>query len=223
MPSSVNGVGTSLFAASRKRKNNGQTQFDAIEAMMFMFLPVVPYKALHVLNIQPDESSALGKRYRSIPLRMSSRLVFRVFLDCWGNFVALVGGTVLGSVLGLMIAEGRTGINDWDILAVAAVVFFVGVGCKTTGRILTRRSERIKDVIGPHALGSSDPWDWKSDLVQSASEAMLQQESLPSLIEVARRAMKTGNRSQAMFCVRIAMRDRNNIEAQDMFDRLMRI
>ena len=52
MPFSMNGIGTGLFAASRKRKNNGNTQFDALEAGMFAFLPLIPFKALHVLTMQ---------------------------------------------------------------------------------------------------------------------------------------------------------------------------
>jgi hypothetical protein len=215
MPSSVNGIGTGLIAASRKRKNDGQTQFDAIEAGMFVYLPLVPYKALHVLDIQ-------GQQYRFVPLRMSSRLVLRAFLNRWGNALAIFGGIASGAGAYAMSTMTRP-MNDTDrrFVTAFAVLFIVGIACKIAWWFLTWKDERIKNLVGPHGQGTSDPWDWPPAQAEAVTKAILQQESLPSLIAVAQKAVRAGNRSLAAVCLRLALRDRNDFEAQDMLDRLL--
>ncbi len=84
MPFTVNGIGTGLVAASKRRKVDGHTQFDAIEALLVFYLPVAPYKTIHVVSEQ-------GSQYRSLPLRMSSRIVTKAFLNRWGNILAIFG------------------------------------------------------------------------------------------------------------------------------------
>ena len=86
---------------------------------------------------------------------------------------------------------------------------------------MTAKDERIKNLVGPHALGTSDPRDWKSEQADAVAQAMLQEESSTSLVDVAHKAIKAGNQSQAAFCLRLALRDSNNIEAQDLMDRML--
>ncbi len=215
MPTSINGIGTGLIAASRMRKNDGQTQFDAIEAGMFAYLPLVPYKAVHVLDMR-------GQKYRFVPLRMSSRLVLRAFLSRWGYALALLGGFALAA-FSYTVATTKRPFNANDKLwfIVLGTIFTLGIACKIAWLLLTRKDEKIKDLVGPHPQGTSDPWDWTSQQADAITKAILQQDSLPSLIAVAQRAIKAGDRSQAAICLRLAMRDRNDFEAQDMLNRLL--
>jgi hypothetical protein len=100
-------------------------------------------------------------------------------------------------------------------------MLLVEAACKIACLILTRKDEKIKDLLGFHALGSSHPWDWQADHAEAVTAMMTRQESLSSLADVARRAIKAGDRSKAAFCLWLAMHNPDNIETQDMFDRLL--
>jgi hypothetical protein len=214
MPSSINGIGTGLIPASPKRKNEGRTQFDAIEAGTFAYLPFLPYKAVHVLDMQ-------GFEYRFVPLRLSSRLIVRAFLNRWGNGFLLAGGMLLGIAACMFISEKRPlTANDLVLLTVFGSVFLLGIVFKIAWLLLTRKDEQIKNLVGPHALGTSDPRDWQAEQADAMTAAIIEQEGLPSLVDVAHRAVKAGDQAQAAFCLRLALRDPNNIEAQDLMDRL---
>jgi hypothetical protein len=220
MPYSANGIGTGLIAASRKRKVNGAIQFDAIEAGIFLGLPFLPYKALHILDIGPG--NGMGERYRFVPLRLSARIVLKAFLNRWGTC-----GTIFGLIFVVLLSiilptmPRPANKDDYIFVAVFATMLVVGIVCKIAWLLLTRKDERIKDVIGPHEQGSSDPLEWLPDRAEAVINTILQQRSLSSLTEVARRAMTEGKQSDAALCLRLAMRDPNNYEAQDMMNRLL--
>jgi hypothetical protein len=222
MPSSINGIGTGLIAASRKRKINGQIQFDAIEAGMICYLPLIPIKALHILNIATGGGGMMSEQYQFVPLRFSWRLVLKAFLNRWGTVLSAFGLLFL-ILSSFCMATMPRRVNNSDItfVVISATAFLIGIICKIAWYLLSRKDEKLKDLIGSHGLGSSDPWDWKAEQVETTTQAILQQESLPSLVEVARRAIKDDKRSEAAFCLRLAMRDSNNIEAQDMMSRLL--
>jgi hypothetical protein len=222
MPYSANGIGTGLVAASRKRKNEGLTQFDAIEAGMFLYLPFLPYKALHVLDIRPDAKEMDCEQYQFVPLRLSTRLVLKAFLNRWGNVLGCFGAFVL-CIAGWATAtmERPFARGDRIFLTVFSAMLAAGVVCKLVWFLMSRRDEKIKDLIGPHGQGFSDPRDWKPAEAEAAAQAILENEKLPSLVEVARRAIQTGDRANAAFCLRLAMRDPQSFEAQDLFERLL--
>jgi hypothetical protein len=211
----VKGTGIGTLVASRKRKNNGRRQFDAVEAITIFYLPIVPHRALHILDAE-------GIEYPCVTLRMSWRLIVRAFLNRWGSMLMIVGGLFLGGVNVAMALEGhRFTDEDYFYFTVLGMLFLLGAAFKIAWWFLTRRDERIKDLVGPHSLGTSDPRDWESEQADVVAKAILQQESSVSLVDVARKAVQAGNRSQAAFCLRLALRDPNDIEAQDLMDRLL--
>jgi hypothetical protein len=222
MPSSVNGCGTGLFAASRKRKHEGRTQFDAIEALMFCYLPFVPYRALHVLDIQAVKDFTCKEQYQFVPLRMSFRLILKAFLNRWGTCLGLFGGLSLCVCLYANMTMQRPVVHsDWIFYMICAAIFGFGIACKIAWWLLTRKDEKIKDLMGFHVRGSSDPMDWQSDDADAVTQAILQHESSSSLVDAARRIMKTGDRSNAAFCLRLAMRDPYDMESPELLNRLL--
>ncbi len=220
MPSSVNGFGTGLVRASRKRTVGEHTQFDAVEALMLAYLPVIPYKAIHVFSIWQAGYEKQG--YRSVPLRITGRLVLKAFLNRWGDGLCLIGGGML-AIFGLIILTVDRPFNqtDADFLITLGAMLAAGIVCKLLWLAIGRKDERIKDAIGPHQFGSSDPLDWPHDTAQTMADSILRQESARSLVDVARRAMDAGESAKAMFCLRVAMHDKNNWEAQDLFRRAL--
>jgi hypothetical protein len=222
MPVAIKGCGTGLVAASRKRKHDGQTQFDAIEAGMIFYFPFLPYKAMHVIETPPVKANGYREHYQFVPLRMSARLIARAFMNRWGNILGMVAPAALFGFCCSMANMDRPFMQrDRENLAILVIMLLVGVACKLAWLVLTQKDEKIKDLLGFHANGSSDPWDWLPDQAEAATRAMTQEETSSSLVEVARRAIQAGNRSKAAFCIRLAMRNPNDFEAQDMMDRLL--
>ncbi len=218
MPSSINGFGTGLVRASRRRKIGEHTQFDAVEALMLAFLPVIPYKAIHVLSIWQAGYEREG--YQAVPLRITGRLVLKAFLNRWGNVLCWIGGG-MAALLSLIFPTMSRPFNqtDADFLIALGAMLAAGIVCKLLWVALCRGDERIRDAIGPHQFGSSDPLDWPHETAQAVAGSILKQESARSLVDVARRATDAGERAKAIFCLRVAMHDKNNWEAQDLFDR----
>lgn len=219
MPYSINGIGTGLVAASKKRVVEGHVQFDAIEALVVFLCPLVPYKVVHVLSIW---NSGEGEEYQSMKLRFAPRLIIKAFLNRWGNVLSVFGAAT-GGIAGIAFATMQRPFNDTDanVLVVCGAMLVLGLACKAAWRILDARDERIKDLIGAHELGSADPLYWTDETAQEFSTAILQQHGQSSLADVSRRALAEGDRTLAMLCTRLAMRDKLNVEAEAVYQQLL--
>ncbi len=86
---------------------------------------------------------------------------------------------------------------------------------------MDKLDQRVKDLIGPHQFGTSDPLHWTDDLAAPVTESLLQTAAAPSLSLAARRALQSGEHAKAMVCARLAMRDPRDFEARDLCDRLL--
>lgn len=188
---------------------------------MFAYLPLIPYKALHVLSIGAGKG-AFSEQYQFVPLRMSARIVLKAFLNRWGNVLASFGLLLFSISMYASVTMSRpVNRSDHIFLTVTGTMFVVGLLCKAAWFLLTQKDEKIKNLIGQHAQGSSDPLDWTTDRAEVVIQSIVQQESQPSLVEVARKSIKEDRRTDAAFVLRLAMRDPNNFEAQDMMQRLL--
>jgi hypothetical protein len=220
MPSSINGIGTGIVTASKKRTVDGHIQFDAIQAVVFLFLPLVPYKAIHVLSIR--QSGGEGQQYQSIDLRPSFRVIFKAFLNGWGNVLLFAGGVGL-PLIGLAFATMARPMNqsDWTFLTIVIVVLALGVVAKLLWFVIDARDQRIRAIMGPHELGTSDPFDWTDETAATAREGILKQQELPTLIDVAAKFHNEGDSAGAMFYVRLAMRCEPGPEVDALFAQIL--
>src|SRR4051794_3035468 len=73
MPMTINGFGTSVCGS---RGNVGWGSFDAMEWLVALYMPLIPYKAIHTFDWN-------GEQYRAIPIRWSFGLMVRTFLGRW--------------------------------------------------------------------------------------------------------------------------------------------
>jgi hypothetical protein len=163
MPTSVNGFGTGLISASKKRNNGGAVQFDAIEAFMLAYLPIIPYKAIHVLSMQ---HGGFSERYQFAPLRLSGRLILRAFLKRWGTLLMCFGAVFLGIFGAATMTMARPfTATDRSCLIAFALMLVAGILGTLAWYAVSRTDERIKDVLGPHRYGTSDPLYWSEETV----------------------------------------------------------
>ncbi|MBI4751902.1 MAG: hypothetical protein HY774_25740 [Acidobacteria bacterium] len=220
MPYSVNGVGTGLIKASKERNIDGCIQYDAIEAFMLFYIPIIPYKAIHVLAIW--QAGYEQEKYQSIKLKSSSRLVAKGMLNGWGNVLLIFGGGAFLFFSFVTLTMSRpSNIKDYMFLSGMMGLFLIGVFCKAAWYLLNDTDERIKNIIGPHDLGTSDPFDWPDEIAQSVIKHLVAGANGQTLVEIANQALAEQNRAKAMFCVRLAMRGGQNPAAQKLFDQMM--
>ena len=155
-------------------------------------------------------------------MRPSLRIIAKAFLNSWGNGLMIAGGamTALGGFTFLTM-DRPVNESDRTFLIVVSACFAVGVLSKLAWMALDRSDERIKDVIGAHELGTSDPYYWPDDVAQSAADGLLKEESSSSLVDLAERLLSGGDRSRAMLCLRLAMRDGTDFQVQELYDRAL--
>lgn len=220
MPHSVNGIGTGLVKASRERKIDGYVQFDAIEALILFYIPIIPYKAIHVLSIWQDEHN--GEKYESIQLRPSRRLIAKAMFNGWGNVLLVFAGITLLIAGWAFVSMSRPmNIKDWMCLGGLTAAFIGGFLCKSIWYLMNETDERIKDIIGLHDLGTSDPIDWPDEIARSVIKNLMTEANGLPLTSIAQQAITERKMSKAMLCVRLAMRGGQNLVAQKLFDQLM--
>jgi len=212
MPYTVNGIGTGLVRASRKRTVEEYTQFDAVEAFVLLYIPLVPYKVIHILSIWPGSE---GEQYQSMPLQFAPKIVAKAFLNGWGN-VLLWLCTPMAAVFTVVTFTMEREVNDTDVacLTVLWTLAFVGLCLKTIWCFWSGRDERIVETIGSHEFGTSDPFYWQDQLLAEVAEATLKDLSENRLIDRAQACFREGDAASALYLARIAMRTENRTEAE---------
>lgn len=219
MPTSYNGFGTALVRASKKRTVDGHVQFEAVEALVAAYFPLVPYKVIHVL--QGDSSI---DEYHSITLSRGGRIIVKAYLSGWGNLLMFFAGlmTAIFAFATYTMERPFTRTDATFLLSGTAVLVF-GVVLKFVWLRLDAKDEQIKDIIGVHALGTSDPIYWPEQIAIPFTNDLLTQHGATSLDEIAQKAMSTGEQSLAMLCTRVAMRNANDVRAKASFDQLLQL
>lgn len=231
MPYSIQGTGTELVNVSKTRKVNGQDQYDAIEAIVVLGIPLIVLRIIHVLGSgekKPfsDAYNAIGmyhNTYQYFELKPSDRLRTKGILNGLGIVLLILGGGgMIFFALVSFFMSRPINYSDRTFHAFFVLLFLIGLVSKVVWYSMNVPDERIKDIIGPHALGSSDPFDWPDELADLVILELVDEADGLSLMEIARQAFAQGNRSKAMACVRLVMRDGNNSAAQALFDKLMK-
>ena len=222
MPRSFNGIGTSLVRISKKRQVEGHVQFDAVEAFVVLLCPLVPYKTVHVLSwrhVDPEQ-----ERYYALTLRPSARLIAKGFLNGWGSNLMYFAGA-MAPILSVVFAMMERPVNATDvtILIVLWSLFAIGVAAKLLFVSLNRADERIKDIIGPHDLGTSDPYYWPDEMIDEAIASNRDSHEQQPLLTIAEDSLRQGDRARAMFLTRLGMRSDEPTPFLELFDRLKQV
>ncbi len=222
MPRSFNGIGTSLVRISKKRQVAGHIQFDAIEAFVVLFCPLVPYKTLHVLSWR--QVDAEQERYDAFTLRPAARLIAKGFLNGWGNNLFFFAGA-MAAIASFATATMDRPFNATDraFLTVLWSLFAIGIAAKLMFLVLNRADERIKDLIGPHDLGTSDPYYWPDEMIHKAIASIRDSQDQRPLESIAEDSLRQGDASTAMYLTRIGMRSESPTPFLELFDRLKQV
>jgi hypothetical protein len=139
----------------------GDADCDSVECLVVMYLPVLPFRAVHTFDWN-------GTQYRFVPIRWSAGLVFRAFLRRW-CYVPMVAAIIMGCFTYEAWKE-----MDGDSFATYSVVTASLAALGPLGwwllAVTDRRTKAIRRVLGPHEVGSSDPATWPSGMLAAVDD-----------------------------------------------------
>jgi hypothetical protein len=212
MPYTVNGVGTSFCGASGLVAWGGEADCDGVECLVFLYLPVLPYRAVHTFAWQGDQ-------YRQVPIRWSFSLVARAFLRRW-----VIGMLAIGVFLAF--AAGITMMSEADRKGAAALgipaALLLGVGAVLWWGLSAsdRRRCAIRRLLGQHDHGSSDPATWTaalSDSVKSSRELY----GTSTYADAVPQLQSRGEFHRAMWAARLSVLKEDAADGERLTDELL--
>jgi hypothetical protein len=157
------GVGISTCAGRGIVQWHDQQSYDAIRAITFAFMPLIPFEAVHVIH-NPHNTQM---PYRLLPIRWTFDLLIRAFARRW-----LWGLLALAIALGLAGLDARAGEQQLVRLRIAlGLGLLVGVGWWGLQR-WEHRQLAIRLILGPHPHGFSDPATWTKDWLPDTTTAV---------------------------------------------------
>lgn len=217
MTLSFKGFGTRLIKASKLRHRG---EHDAIEALSACYLPVIPYKAMHVLYDKPVSISAFEyNNFHAIPLRFASRIIAKAFLRTWS-----IGLFIFTAIFFFLDFTHKANSNDY-LIQPKVYLFLVATGImfKIILFFLNKHDEKIRNFIGRHELGSSDPYYWHDSIFKEVIAELIKSTDKKSFYDIAHDYFINGNNSKAMYFIRISMRLERNKMAKKLFNEIMKL
>jgi len=207
MPYSINGIGTQVI------KGRGECKFgnfDAIECIVFLYMPIFPIRAVHTF-------CWLGPEYKSIPIKQSFDLISRVFLGRWLCALPFVIGGAL-SFVGIAQIFSRHEISS-DIVN-GLLFLIVGAICKYWLFATDMRTKAIRDILGNHDFGSSDPATWTNEFLKllRSSEEVCGEASDSAAAE---HFLKEGQFREAMWHARVTVVFEDEKRGENLTDRVI--
>jgi hypothetical protein len=209
VPSTVNGFGTAVCGAGGFVSWGGAPDFDAVECFVALYMPVLPYKAVHTFHWD-------GWNYRQVPIAWSLGLVVRAFARRWLIAVGLVGGFLL--IGGFTERDAPTK----DVLFLSALALYVVAALGYWLLWVTdQRSRNLRRVLGPHDFGSSDPATWRGELLEllPGSRPLFGTDTYAAAVSVLLEDRKYGS---AMYAARLAVAVEDAKYGEELTDMILR-
>ncbi len=207
MPTMINGIGTSYCFA----RGSGRQGGDAIECIVILYIPIVPClgPALHLFG---QTSEGMTSSFQTIPIKKSIGLLLRVYLMYWSIVLLLVG-----LALGIFNTHWwLTEHNDerylqfvragWTMVSLSILSYFFLL-------VTDKRNRRIRQVLGYHRYGNSDPATWTGFILSElpSSNEVFGTETYSSAVPLL---LEKNDFQNAMWAARLsrAVEDRDTAE-----------
>src|SRR5262245_58653188 len=214
MPATIHGIGTSYCFA----RGSGMRGGDALECFVVVFMPIVPFKAVHLYG---ETANFLGSSFRAIPIRLSITLLLRVYLLYWMAFPLVIGVAMAVICTIELLTKGSLDhyapffVAGWAITVTCALVYLILW-------LTDRRTRRIRRVLGRHQYGSSDPGMWTRDLLSGvfSPQEMFGKESFSSAVPTL---LEKGDYQSAMWAARLGVALEDRATAERLTDEVLSV
>jgi len=228
MPGEVKGFGTmycGYSAAVRWRKPGllaEPADHDAVVCVTALYLPIIPLKAYHTHHWTGDACQAVEiVRSRPLLIRALVRPYILALLGLSGFALACLALIlVLFIVLGSAATHRppREGLLLWSVLPTATLLLSLGLWFWMSAS--DQRDRDIRLILGPHALGSSDPATWTPE-ARAGFKPSVALFGTEDEVDAAAKALQAGRTAEAMLAARLAVASRTR-EGELLTDRILK-
>lgn len=223
MPGTVNGIGTAVCPAGGGlswssgpwySQGYSMAHYDGVECVVLFYLPLIPYKAVHIFNRQ---SAGMGERYQQIPIKWSLGLVLRAFLGRWMWAVLLSGATM--ALIGAVDTFQHHKRQELMLVIGVGLMLLAPIGWWLLA-LSDRRNTDFRRVMGPTEFGSSDPASWQADTLQHIRPAQ-ELFGVATYAAAARKLLANEEFGQAMFAARCCAAIDDRQEGEQLTDEIL--
>lgn len=217
MTGTVNGIGTMVCPGRGEiswtpgpwyLRTSDFTEFDGVECFCVLYLPLVPFKCIHVFG---RKNAILGEQYQTVPLRWSNSLIGRAFLERWLYLLIPVGLVTSGYLFTDMFLLGLFGLG----------ILIHGIICWCMLFRTDQRHRDLRRVMGTGIFGSSDPATWAADFLAQTADAR-SMFGTSTFGAAALGAISRGEFARAMqaarFCAAVEDRDKGEALTNDILN-----
>jgi hypothetical protein len=210
MPGNISGIGTIYYghgAAVNWNKPSlrdliNKPDHDAVNCVIFFFLPLFPLKAYHTFNWS-------GNTCLIHPIRRSSVLLLRAMLRPYLMGIFAVSILALMALAAILIfgTQNKKILENivlfWLIFVAVAFTFVLSLALSIWLNKCNKHSRDIRLLLGPHELGSSDPATWPEEILEKFESEITYLRG--DKIQLAKTALREGKFSEAMLAARFAL------------------
>ena len=193
------GLGISVCAGQGRVGWGGEAEdFDAVECVTFLFLPILPFRAVHVSRaLHHHAATEAARESQRWPIRFTPGLVARAVASrwLWGMFV--VGIVCL--FLAVSLRKPRAKMVFTAVTAGTLSVSCLGLWLLNES---DRRTRAVRQLLGRHCYGSSDPATWqRQHFAETPDPRALY--GTATYAEAVPELLKRGEYSRAMWAARL--------------------
>jgi hypothetical protein len=211
----INGIGTWPCVAGY---DIGTGHDDGVECFTFFFLPIVPYRPIHIYGRR-------GMIYQAMAIRWSGPLVFRAMVKPWLAMVLTIG-------LGLFLIFGLVCLMVWvgwvrldrmsSDLRSMALLMLLGFGLSLSAfaafaalGLTSRRARRIRTLLAS-AGRDSDPVTWLPDTFADLTLPAKRSFGTDTYAAAVEPLLARGEFGRAMWAARLCTSWENKTEGEQL-------
>jgi hypothetical protein len=214
----VNGIGTWPCKAGY---DVGWGADDAVECFTLFYLPLIPLKSMHILA---EKEALLMTRTQAMPIRWSNGLVGQVLLRIWSRALLFFGifFVPLGALtLAFASPHDQPGFRAQFFYFVCLPPFVLGLAGCLWARGRARRTRRIRLLLGPHALGTSDPASWLEETVSRAVTSPKEMLGAETFAQASELFLSRNDFRRAMWAARLSTACENPPRGERLTDQVL--
>ncbi|MGH7168730.1 MAG: hypothetical protein ACRELG_00435, partial [Gemmataceae bacterium] len=184
---------------------------DAMEWIVFFFMPIIPIKAVHTFEWN-------GNQYQAIPIKWSFGLMVRTFLGRWLWGLGGLGTLLL--VFGVIdiLNQRSQGLG----LLVAAVPFLgLGILLFVVLRWTDARNKAIRRVLGANTIGNCDPAHLPTDTLEKIAGEPRLAHGADTFADAAHAYFRQRCYARAMWAARVCVALEDQAEGESLTDMIL--
>lgn len=184
-------------------------QYDCFVVRLGLVVPIILGELVHIWDIP---STVLEGGCKGIRLRPDPAFKRRVLFTNWAGWSAF--GLLIGCPF--LWASVHTALGIVSLILGLACLVFAIMCLFAEGS----RNRNIRLVLGPHSWGSSDPATWHKSIGKCVVDPMAAFE-VETFAKLARRAIKKGEWSKAMWAARLCVLAEDKETGEDLTDTIL--